>query len=620
MSHQVFPPNYRFKMRINLFLGLVFIFFACQKEESTAQVPKITLPASLSSLQMNHPRLMLTNERIAELKKLQSTDPILDKYIKAVIASANSIVTRAPLTRTLIGPRLLDVSRELLNRTTHLAIAYHFTGDKKYVNAAVSNMRAVCEFSDWNPSHFLDVAEMSNGVAIGYDWLYSVIPETDRVFILNGLKSKGLEAYKKNYASAWWAKGDNNWNQVCNGALIVASLAIAETDPAYADEYIPKAIANLPYSNKFYAPDGAWYEGPGYWSYATEYLSYGMSALKSALGTFKGLENTEGLSKSGFAPMLTTGPTNYILNFADSGENSKGTTSAAMFFLANTYSNADISNYLHAYMAETSSLAKPFHVVWYKSPSNASPTLPLDHYLRGDVNDLVIMRSSWTDKFATWVGFKSGTNSSNHSHLDLGNFELDAGGVRWAKDLGSDDYNLDGYWTMGVGGKRWTYYRLGSLSHNVALLGNKNQYELAKATFINTDLNKAEPSATLDLTQAYREFSSSSTRKITLINNRKDVLIEDNFSLKSATEVAWGMTTDQSIDILPSGKVILRNSTITTKTLEAEIISPMGAKFSIESAKKTAPEKLNSSSQRLMVRIANQTGNVKLQIKLSPKG
>jgi len=620
MSHQVFPPNYRFKMRINLFLGLVFIFFACQKEESTAQVPKIILPASLSSLQMNHPRLMLTNDRIAELKKLQSTDPILDKYIKAVIASANSIVTRAPLTRTLIGPRLLDVSRELLNRTTHLAIAYHFTGDKKYVNAAVSNMRIVCEFSDWNPSHFLDVAEMSNGVAIGYDWLYSVIPETDRVFILNGLKSKGLEAYKKNYASAWWAKGDNNWNQVCNGALIVASLAIAETDPAYADEYIPKAIANLPYSNKFYAPDGAWYEGPGYWSYATEYLSYGMSALKSALGTFKGLENTEGLSKSGFAPMLTTGPTNYILNFADSGENSKGTTSAAMFFLANTYSNADISNYLHAYMAETSSLAKPFHVVWYKSPSNASPTLPLDHYLRGDVNDLVIMRSSWTDKFATWVGFKSGTNSSNHSHLDLGNFELDAGGVRWAKDLGSDDYNLDGYWTMGVGGKRWTYYRLGSLSHNVALLGNKNQYELAKATFTNTDLNKAEPSATLDLTQAYREFSSSSTRKITLINNRKDVLIEDNFSLKSATEVAWGMTTDQSIDILPSGKVILRNSTITTKTLEAEIISPMGAKFSIESAKKTAPEKLNSNSQRLMVRIANQTGNVKLQIKLSPKG
>jgi hypothetical protein len=240
--------------------------------------------------------------------------------------------------------------------------------------------------------------------------------------------------------------------------------------------------------------------------------------------------------------------------------------------------------------------------------------------LKGELNDLVIMRSSWTDKFATWVGVKSGTNSSPHSHLDLGSFELDAGGVRWAKDLGSDDYNLDGYWTMGVGGKRWSYYRLGSLSHNVPILGNKNQYELAKATFSSTSLNVSEPNAILDLSQAYRDYSSKSTRKISLMNNRKDGVIEDDFVIKSATEVAWGMTTDQSIEILPSGKAILRNATITTKTLEAEIISPAGAKFTIESASKSAPEKLNTGTQRLMVRIANQIGNVKLQIKLSPKG
>jgi hypothetical protein len=607
-------------MRIIIILSFTYLLFACKKEETSAQIPKIPLPASLTTLKSEHPRLMLTNERIAELKKLQSTDPVLDKYIKAVIASANSIVTRAPLTRTLIGPRLLDVSRELLNRTSHLALAYHFSGDKKYLDAAVANMRTVCEFSDWNPSHFLDVAEMSNGVAIGYDWLYAYISETDRGFIRNGLKTKGLDEYKKIYETAWWAKGDNNWNQVCNGGLIVASLAIAETDPKYSDEYIPKAIANLPFSNKFYAPDGAWYEGPGYWAYATEYLSYGMSALQTALGTMKNLETTEGLSKTGFAPMLTTGPTNYIFNFADSGENSKGTTSAAMFFMANTYSNTDISNYLHNYMSATSALAKPFHVVWYRSPSNSTPTVPLDHMLKGELNDLVIMRSSWTDKFATWIAVKSGTNSSPHSHLDLGSFELDAGGVRWAKDLGSDDYNLDGYWTMGVGGKRWTYYRLGSLSHNVPVLGNKNQYELAKASFSGTALNASEPSATIDLSQAYRDYSSKSSRKISLVNNRKDVVIEDDFVIKSATEVAWGMTTDQSIEILPNGKAILRNATITTKTLEAEIISPVGAKFTIESAKKSAPEKLNTGTQRLMVRIANQIGNVKLQIKLSPKG
>ena len=173
---------------------------------------------------------------------------------------------------------------------------------------------------------------------------------------------------------------------------------------------------------------------------------------------------------------------------------------------------------------------------------------------------------------------------------------------------------------MGVNGKRWTYYRLGSLSHNVPILGNKNQFETAKAKFTSTQLNSNEPSASLDLTEAYKDYSTSSTRKISLVNGRKDVLIEDNFTLKTTTEVLWGMTTDQAIEIQPSGKAILKNSLITTKTLEAEIISPANSKFSIESAARLAPEKLNTASRRLVLRLPNQSGKVNIQIKLSPKG
>ena len=39
---------------------------------------------------------------------------------------------------------------------------------------------------------------------------------------------------------------------------------------------------------------------------------------------------------------------------------------------------------------------------------------------------------------------------------------LDAQGVRWALDLGSDNYNMPGYF----GSKRWTYYRMTNRSHN----------------------------------------------------------------------------------------------------------------------------------------------------------
>jgi len=605
-------------MRKAIIIAFVLaIILSCQKAFNS---PLPELPANLKTLKVEHPRLFLTSDRLEELKQSRKNDLILDKYIDAVIASANSITSKPMLKRELIGPRLLNVSRELLSRTSHLGLAYRFTGDKTYLDAALNNMKAVCEFSDWNPSHFLDVAEMLNGVAIGYDWLYNDMSKTDREYFRTKIKEKGLEEYRKAYETAWWHKGDNNWNQVCHGGLLVGALAIAETDPTYARDYIPKAVANLPYSNKFYAPDGAWYEGPGYWAYATEYLAYGMSALQTSLGDMQNLEKTDGLSKSGLVPMICAGPTNYILNFADSGENSKVTTSAAMFFLSNVYNNPQISNYLHSLIKSTNTLAKPFHVVWYKTPTNEASNPPLDYYLDGEINELVFLRSSWTDPNASWIGIKSGVNSSPHSHLDLGNFELDAGGVRWAKDLGSDDYNLDGYWTMGVNGKRWSYYRLNSFSHNVPLLGNKNQYELAKARFTAKDLNVATPSATIDLTQAYRDFVSKSTRKVSLVDNRKNFLIEDTHLLTKTTEVAWGMMTANSIEVIKGGKAILRNATVTSKTLEAEIISPKGAEFSVESAKQKAPEKTNDNHSRLMVRLPNQSGEVKIIVKLTPKG
>jgi Heparinase II/III-like protein/Domain of unknown function (DUF4962) len=598
----------------------ILLFSACKKNNdiTTTEPPKPTLTGILTTLKVEHPRLHLSNARVEELKNLRKTDATLDKYINNVIATANTLLTKPALQRVLIGPRLLDVSRELLKRVSHMALAYRLTGDKKYLDGAVNNMKVVCDFTDWNPSHFLDVAEMTHGVALGYDWLYNVMSQTDRDHIRAGIKARGLEEYKKR-PKEWWNNAENNWNQVCNGGLITGCLAIAETDPNYALELIPNALKNMPVALKNYAPDGLWYEGPSYWSYATEYLSFGLSALQSALGNMSNLDKSEGLSVTGTVPMICSSPTHGFFNFADSGENSKADGSEAHFFLANLFNNANVSNYCHQVMKDRAMLAQPYHVVWYKAPTTDAPARALDSYFKGKV-EVVTMRSAWNDPNALWVGFKGGVNGSEHSHLDLGSFELEAGGVRWARDLGVDDYNLPGYWTMGVGGQRWSYYRLNSFSHNVPVLGKKNQYELAKANFIQTDLNSATPSATVDLTEAYKEFSSKTTRKMSMVDSRKAVLIEDDFTLTKTTEVAWGIMTANTLEILRGGKANLRNSTITSRWLEAQIISPAGAEFIEESAVQKAPEKLNTGNSRLMIRLPNQTGQVKIVVKLTPKG
>ncbi|MFM7091575.1 MAG: heparinase, partial [Bacteroidota bacterium] len=172
-------------MKRNLFLIIgIFLSFSCQEKENVTPVEnQPVLTGILSTLRKDHPRLMLSASVIEEIKSKRKNDALLDKYASAVVASANSIVNKAPLARVLTGPRLLSVSRELLHRVTHLSLAFHLTSDPRFLDAAVSQMKTVCAFSDWNPSHFLDVAEMTNGVAIGYDWLYNHMKKEDAELI-----------------------------------------------------------------------------------------------------------------------------------------------------------------------------------------------------------------------------------------------------------------------------------------------------------------------------------------------------------------------------------------------------------------------------------------------------
>ena len=117
------------------------------------------------------------------------------------------------------------------------------------------------------------------------------------------------------------------------------------------------------------------------------------------------------------------------------------------------------------------------------TPSDQTWERDLDRYFAGPV-PVALLRSAWNDPEALWIGIKAGFNQVPHGHLDLGNFELDALGVRWAVDLGADDYNMPGYWDSRDGGRRWTYYRLNSQSHNVCTLDGQDQLATGTARFI----------------------------------------------------------------------------------------------------------------------------------------
>jgi len=478
----------------------------------------------LSTLDRSHPRLMLKDEDLSRLKQQYENDQVLQKCVMDVLAEADVCCDKPMLEYQKIGPRLLHVSRSCLNRIYALGLAYRWTGDQKYAKKAVENLLTVCEFTDWNPSHFLDTAEMSHAVGIGYDWLFDYLGESQRKQIRTALIKLGLEPGLQAYENSWWAKSEHNWNQVCNGGLIVGALAIAESEPQYAQRLISAAIKSLPLALKSYSTDGAWPEGPGYWSYATHYTAYGLAALESALGTDFGLLKIEGLDKAGNFPIYTTGPTGLYLNFADSGEKATRRPMPCMFWLARTFDNPLFAEAEHAEIAKRP--ASPEHVIWYVPRPEESSAKALDWYFHGPV-EVATFRSAWDDPNALFVGVKAGYNQVNHGHLDLGNFELDALGVRWARDLGSDNYNLSGCWDMKRNGKRWTYYRLNSKSHNVPLLAGKGQDPLAMSKLIKFQSKKSSAFVLIDLTSAYSDFARKVTRGIAMTLDRDAVLVQD---------------------------------------------------------------------------------------------
>jgi len=593
-------------------LGLLVPLLAGSPIVADDTVKPPTAKTVLSTLHADHPRLILTDVGLADLKKRIEADPLLKAGREALLKEADRTARKHALKYVKRGPRLLSVSRECLRRVYVLGLAWRLTGEQRYAAAARRNLLAVCAFKDWNPSHFLDTAEMSHAVGVGYDWLFHEFAEETREVVRAGLirngMQPGLDFYRRPHRAA---RSEFNWNQVCNGGLIVGSLAIAETDPAYAKTIVPAAVRSMPLALRTYAPDGAWGEGPGYWGYATRYTVFALAALDSALGTDFGLSKMAGLSEAAWFPIYMTGPMGLYVNFADVGENSRRHNMPSLFWLARRYRTPAFADDERVIMSRRP--GNPLDLIWYQ-PATAGKGKPrdLDRRFRGPV-EVAVFRSAWGDPNALFLSVKAGYNQVNHGHLDLGQFELDALGVRWARDLGADNYNLPGYWSKGPGGRRWTYYRLNSLSHNVPLINDRSQDPMATSRMVTFRSGEAFSGAVIDFTSAYKPQASKALRGVAMLDRRR-ALIQDEFTLATPCDLAWGMTTDAAIATDGASAVL----TLDGKRLRAEILSPAGAAFTVESAEQKPPQKRNRGVRRLTIRLAKQKAGVRLAVLLTP--
>jgi hypothetical protein len=552
-------------------------------------------------LRAGHPRLMFLDSDFANVRKFIASDPQAKRWHENLIHDAQAILTEPPAVHKLIGPRLLDQSRKALARISLLAALYRIDGNKAFADRAREELLAVCAFHDWNPSHFLDVAEMTNACAIGYDWLYDYLSPKDRQTISSAIINLGLHpGLDLLQRHAGFAKMTNNWSQVCNGGLSIGALAIADDDPDLANQILSLSRADVAHAMQlFLAPDGGCSEGPGYWNYATIYTAYYLAALRTSLNTDFGFDASPGFAETGMFRIQSIGPLGKLFNFADAGERPEN--APQMFLFARLFNRP---LYAQAEWDFVGDLGSIFDLLWAANVPNSPQRLepPRDAFFRG-VN-VAFLRTNWTDPNAIYVGFKGGYNGASHAHLDLGTFVLDALGQRWVTCLGTDDYNLPGYFDAK---KRWTYYRLGTAGQNSLLINHVNQAIAATAPIVAFKSSPDESYAVADLTTAYPQ--ADQIRRGIGIFNRSRLLLMDEISLNQPADITWQIHTHAQIKLHGREAVLTQGG----KALYAHLLSPPDAKFEMADATAPPPNHPNTGVRKLLVQVHTQ-GPVRITV------
>ncbi|WP_193213656.1 heparinase II/III domain-containing protein [Luteolibacter marinus] len=487
-----------------------------------------------------HPRLWLPESGEARVRETLDSDPLAAGLQALAIGEAERILKERTCRFEIPdGLRLLAESRRALHNVMHSAWAWRITGEDRFRRRAVDELEAACAMENWNPRHFLDVAEMATAVATGYDWLYDTLTPGQREMCEKALVEKALKPAKEVYDKGnWWSKPGNNWSQVCGSGIALAAAAIDGRDEGLAGNLFQRGLDLVGNCSRFYEPDGMYPEGPAYWHYGSDYHVMLLGAC-GPLG--QKYHDDPILRKAGDSIMHLTSNTRLNYNFAD-GNASREVPSPAQCWLASRYGDGAQAAHVRRLFARAleegggkfrPDRCFPLSILWLPPASLASADPAGAAVFHGE-QSMALFRTGWNGK-DPWFAIKGGTPAASHGHMDAGSFCYDAHGERWIHDLGSDNYNLPSYFS----GKRWTYYRLQNRSHNTLEIGGKLQNAKAKpCPVIGSSLEGDSFMVSFDLSDAYAGSADKVVRSATFDRKTGVVRIEDRIE-SPVGEVVW---------------------------------------------------------------------------------
>ena len=580
-----------------------------------------------------HPRVIATQadfDRVREDIKTNDRMKLWFEELKAKADQAIETETHAIFIAVEYSGdgRNLTQARKTKDYCLLMSMMYQMTHEQKYLDWLWDELKLVCDpevFPMWNcPRSSLEGAEMGAGVAIAYDWLYHYWTPEQRAIIEKAVFDMGLECFRDGYYfrrafSTAWQTVENNVNGVTNGCTGVMAMAMMDVNPEYCREMLNFVFQCIENGMIAYVPSGATLEGPSYWDYMTGYLVWTMASAVNCFGSDYGYFSENPFTELGAYYYTYMQSRQGVNNVADAG--SENQYSQEVFYMAKMYEDKKLMRAKLNEMECNQTPVEPLDLLFYDPAfMGEAEELPLD-LLYGDQG---LLHNEYHTEDSIYASIHTGRNDSLHGNIDAGTFLIDALGVRWARELGHDNYSQADYWEIPM---RGYLYKLSVQGQNVVGLNNLvefGQQLYGGAQF--TDLQSAGKGGfiVVDMAEAYGPRVKSAQRGMKLDTDRSQIVIQDELDLGGVNDVYWFMHTDASVTVVQGGKglILKKNGKTMYMNLQTNL---KGAKFTVEmptplpgSGVRPSNWSLGAAMRRIQIVVPEAKGKATISVRFIP--
>jgi hypothetical protein len=576
----------------------------------------------IGGIKGERPRVFLNAAGIASVKAKIGTDAVSAGLFKNVQKTGDVWLSKYELQQKR-GEAAAGsgVGSEALHRFLSFGLLDHLSGDPKWKARMPSELEAVAKFTNWNPEEGEVCAEFVFGVALGYDWFRSTLNVEQARVVREAMIQLGVDALsahlkheplpittkrpepgqKQEPAKAATPKKKEeekgpktSEDMVMASALMVAAIALKDEESAVANQAANLAAKVLGDGLTQFAPEGIWSEGLSRGEHVLDALAILSMTLRAATGSDYGMTLVEGLPQTQWARSLLSGPQG-VFNYCSFEGSSLTKPWISTWLKLNHGSLAGTPFAVGPAASDQSGGLNQAGQLVFMSPYATGISTPatFDNVLA--TAQLATLRSAWHDNKAFYVGFKGGDNALPGSQLDLGTFILDAGGQRWATELGV--FSAQGRPVNLTDTKRFDKYRDATEGQNVVRFVGaaaadddkdkkkgaapptakaSNQAIDARAAISSFDSTPERGVAIVDLSDAYSNRVKDYQRGIMMQRGPQPyVVIQDEMTIKNNASPEWVMHTRAQVKA--DGKTAVL--TLGGATLTATIVSPAGASF-----------------------------------------